>query len=233
MVQRGMVGATGNIYLGLHEFADMGFVLHFLRSQDVFYDIGANVGTYTVLAGKVRGATCHSFEPDPGTAAHLRDNLIANGIGSSTMVHETALGAENGLIGFTIGLDTVNRVAEAGEQQRIVPVRRLDDLVAEHGAPALIKMDVEGHEDAVFAGARSTLADPMLLAIEAETTSRFALDLLAEFGFFRCYYDPFTRQLSDTSNAWHDNNALFVRDYNQVRARVENAPAFNVFGLRI
>lgn len=170
MVQRGMVGATGNIYLGLHEFADMGFVLHFLRSQDVFYDIGANVGTYTVLAGKVRGATCHSFEPDPSTAAHLRDNLIANGIGSSTMVHETALGAENGLIGFTIGLDTVNRVAEAGEQQRIVPVRRLDDVVAEHGAPALIKMDVEGHEDAVFAGARSTLADPMLLAIEAETT---------------------------------------------------------------
>src|ERR1700683_536380 len=48
-VRRGMTGATGNIYVGLHEFADMLFVLHFLREDDLFLDIGANVGTYTVL----------------------------------------------------------------------------------------------------------------------------------------------------------------------------------------
>src|SRR5436305_706072 len=49
-VRRGMTGATGNIYVGLHEFVDMLFTLHFLRQEDLFLDIGSNIGSYTVLA---------------------------------------------------------------------------------------------------------------------------------------------------------------------------------------
>jgi hypothetical protein len=49
-VRRGMTGATGNVYAGLHEFADMMFLLHFLRERDLFRDIGANVGTSRLLA---------------------------------------------------------------------------------------------------------------------------------------------------------------------------------------
>jgi hypothetical protein len=41
---------SGNIYAGLHEFGDMAFVLHFLRAGDLFADVGANIGSYTVLA---------------------------------------------------------------------------------------------------------------------------------------------------------------------------------------
>jgi hypothetical protein len=51
LVESGMAGATGNVYAGLHEFEDMAFVLHALRSSSWFLDIGANVGSYTVLAG--------------------------------------------------------------------------------------------------------------------------------------------------------------------------------------
>ncbi len=40
IVRRGMTGATGNIYCGLHEFRDMSFVLHALRPGDVFVDVG-------------------------------------------------------------------------------------------------------------------------------------------------------------------------------------------------
>ena len=57
IIERGMVGATGNLYCGLHEIEDMEFVLHFLRSDDIFLDIGANVGTYTVLAAGVAGSS--------------------------------------------------------------------------------------------------------------------------------------------------------------------------------
>src|SRR5262249_8696404 len=64
VVQRGMMGATGNIYVGLIEFTDMMFLLHFLRRGDLFFDIGANVGTYTVLASGVCGAKTWAFEPD-------------------------------------------------------------------------------------------------------------------------------------------------------------------------
>jgi len=60
-VRKGMTGATGNIDCGLHEFADMAFVLHTLRAEDVFLDIGANVGTYSVLASDVCGARTIAF----------------------------------------------------------------------------------------------------------------------------------------------------------------------------
>jgi hypothetical protein len=70
-VQRGMTGATGNIYVGLDEFVDMMLPLHFLREGDLFLDIGANVGSYTVLASGVCRAKTLAFEPDPGTSRHL------------------------------------------------------------------------------------------------------------------------------------------------------------------
>ncbi|TAF74508.1 MAG: hypothetical protein EAZ53_08995 [Bacteroidetes bacterium] len=63
LVKKGMTGATGNLYFGLHEFEDMAFLLHFLRSEDVFFDIGANVGSYTVLASAQIGAYTFCFEP--------------------------------------------------------------------------------------------------------------------------------------------------------------------------
>jgi hypothetical protein len=50
--RRGMAGATGNWYCGLHEVEEMGFVLHFLREEDMFLDVGANVGSYTKGAMK-------------------------------------------------------------------------------------------------------------------------------------------------------------------------------------
>ncbi len=49
--QRGMTGATGNWYCGLHEVEEMAFVLHLLRVGEHFVDIGANIGSYTMLAG--------------------------------------------------------------------------------------------------------------------------------------------------------------------------------------
>jgi hypothetical protein len=60
-VRRGETGLTGNVYAGLHEFADMGYLLHVLRAQDTFIDGGANVGAYTILACVARGATGHAF----------------------------------------------------------------------------------------------------------------------------------------------------------------------------
>src|SRR5208337_4657605 len=47
LVKNGMTGATGNIYCGLHEFADLAFLLHLLRPGDLFVDVGANIGSYT------------------------------------------------------------------------------------------------------------------------------------------------------------------------------------------
>jgi len=65
LVRPGMTGATGNLYVGLHEFTDMAFVLHLLRSADLFVDVGANIGSYTVLAAAGAGATCRAIASEP------------------------------------------------------------------------------------------------------------------------------------------------------------------------
>ena len=143
-VKRGMTGATGNLYCGLHEFAEMGFLLHLLQPGDIFLDIGANVGSYTVLASRVCGADSIAFEPDAATASALRRNIAANGIQDRVRVEQHALGSRNGEIPFTVGLDTMNRVATADDRgAKIVEVRLLDDVPGADNA-VFAKLDVEG-----------------------------------------------------------------------------------------
>ena len=52
-----MTGATGNIYCGLHEFIELTFLLHLLRPNDLSLNIGANVGSYIILAARVLRST--------------------------------------------------------------------------------------------------------------------------------------------------------------------------------
>ncbi len=232
-VRRGMTGATGNIYAGLHEFADMGFLLHLLRAGDVFIDAGANVGSYTVLASGVCGAHTIAFEPDPQTATHLRRNLDVNGIEALVTIHERALGPEAGEVHFTIGRDTVNQVVLAkGADTRKVTQVRLDQALKDQN-PILMKMDLEGYEDAALRGAEDVLAKQSLKAIEVETVSEEASAILSRHGFERMYYDPFTRKLSREPQQIKASNALYIRDAEFVAARLGEAKAAHVLGTEI
>jgi precorrin-6B methylase 2 len=98
-----MTGATGNIYAGLHEFADMAFTLHFLRPDDLFLDIGANIGSYTLLASAVCKARTISFEPDPKTMTLLRRNIDLNGLHGRVVLEQTAVGAKKARLSSRLG----------------------------------------------------------------------------------------------------------------------------------
>ena len=170
LVRSGETGLTGNVYAGLHEFADMGYLLHVLRADDLFLDIGANVGSYTLLACAARGARGHAFEPIPSTFGRLVQNVRLNHLEARVQCHNLGLGEQEGTLLFTGNMDTVNHVVPAGEQQESaleVPVKRLDDLV-NLDAPTLMKIDVEGFETSVLAGALRTLADPKLHSVIME-----------------------------------------------------------------
>lgn len=105
---------------------------------------------------------------------------------------------------FTSQLDTVNHVLSAGEthtQSVEVPVRTFDEVVGT-AAPTLIKIDVEGYETEVLAGATRTLANPALHALILELNGsgqRYGFDEnglrqhLQELGFIACAYQPFAR----------------------------------------
>ncbi len=56
----------------------MSFVLHFLRNTDLFIDVGANLGAYSILASSVSGARTIAFEPVPHTFQLLKNNIALN-----------------------------------------------------------------------------------------------------------------------------------------------------------
>jgi FkbM family methyltransferase len=239
LVARGMHGATGNIYCGLLEFEDMAFVLHLLRRGDGFVDVGANVGAYTVLAAGVAGAQCVSIEPIPATFSHLIDNVGANGISERVSALNIGVGEANDVIRFTAGLDAINHVATSEDVNSTetieIPVKRLDDML-EGFSPVLIKIDVEGFETNVIAGADKTLRAPSLLGVIMELNGsggRYGFDetklhaAMLDYGFKSFTYSPFERRLLplDGRNAG-SGNTLYLRNVGEIAARLSSAPRF-------
>lgn len=214
----------------------MAFVLHLLRPGDHFVDVGANVGSYTILAAGAVRARVTAVEPIPETFAKLERNVSLNALGTLVSCHRMGLSDSEGNLRFTSTLDTVNHVVADGESGSgiDVPVMRLDELVAGR-APVLMKIDVEGHELAVLRGGRKTLSNPRLLAVIMETNgsgARYGVSddqLRAEmrqFGFEPCDYDPFLRCLVDVMRP--SPNTVFVRNREQVQRRVREAPRFRL-----
>jgi FkbM family methyltransferase len=229
VARNGMTGATGNVYCGLHEYADMSFVLHLLRPGDLFVDVGANIGSYTVLASGVCGARTLAIEPNRETVRNLERNIAANGLEDHVDLKVTAVGEKAGTIAFTTGLDTMNRVAVAGDRDvQTVPLARLDDLL-DGCAAMLIKMDVEGFETPALRGAEGTLSSPSLIAVMLETVDDDAHAQLARHGFEKFGYDPRIRKLVDPTFAT-GSNFLFVKDRANVEERVASAPRRKVSG---
>lgn len=234
--KRGETGATGNWYCGLHEVEEMAFVLHVLRPGEHFLDVGANIGSYTVLAAAGAHARVTAVEPIPETFEKLQLNVLLNRLESRVRTCPLGLSDRSGILRFSALLDTVNHVLATDESVPgvDVSVTRLDDLVGED-CPHVIKIDVEGHEFAVLQGASNTLSNDRLMAVVMETNGsgqRFGrsnadlFDVMRDHGFAPCRYDPFKRRLDSVKKG--AANTLFVRKAAEVSERLRSAPRFRV-----
>lgn len=247
IVERGMVGATGNLYFGLHEFEDMAFLLHFLRDDDLFIDIGANIGSYTILAAAVSGSSVVAFEPVPTTYERLLANIQVNSDLRVTALNE-GLGARSGQLQFSSNLDAENHVIPIdsfsnANESIIVKVNTLDET-AKGLMPRMIKIDVEGFETEVIRGGLNTFSSPSLLAVLIELNglgSRYGFsedDIRKYFldqNFFPYQYDPFSRTLSPIGCTKGNiyGNTLYIREIDCVQKRVIEGIPFQILGQQI
>lgn len=139
-------------------------------SDHVFWDVGANTGTYgSYVLAKSDETSVVAFEPEPKNAEQLRKNLELNGDPERWQVEEIALSDENA----TANLDVQAAKRGAGghelsERGIEVPTRRGVDLVENQGLPApdSVKIDVEGAELLVTRGMADLLKDVELLLCE-------------------------------------------------------------------
>jgi FkbM family methyltransferase len=151
----------------------------FFVSDEVFWDIGAHVGSNSVHAGTDRRvASVHAFECSPVTLDVLQFNRALNG--NSFEIHPFAITDHSGeMMPFLASRDESSKASLEPLPSEVlasafstvsVESMSVDDIVATSVAPSptVMKVDVEGHELKVFSGAARTLADERLKAVVFE-----------------------------------------------------------------
>lgn len=137
-----------------------------VKSGDVFYDIGANVGFFTVISARIVGQTGHVyvFEPVSENAQLIERNVYANGFENVT-IFKQAVSRASGIgelqLAHYPGGASLASVAPPPDIRGTIPVElvAIDDLLAEHRAapPNFVKIDVEGAELEVLHGMEQTI----------------------------------------------------------------------------
>lgn len=172
-------------------------LLHHVRPDDVFYDVGANVGTYTCLVGSaLTGGEVVAFEPYPPNAERLRENVARNDVDATVL--PIALSAGSGEARLSV-VDTTNPGTQEStldtddrERNRTVttvpvPVERGDAVVRERdlAPPTVVKIDAEGAAPAVIDGFEGTLERDgcRLLCVEPHGNRAEIEESLGELGF--------------------------------------------------
>lgn len=242
-VRRGDHGMTQNVYCGLQDFRDMAFLILTLREKDTFVDVGANVGSYALLAAGVANSRVVALEPLRRAFDRLIFNVRINNLENRILAMNCGAGEAKGRLRFTDRFDACNRVCTEidGDDGTEVDVIALDELSLEP-PPFMLKIDTEGFELAVLRGSTNLLTQPSLKAILLETNGsgkRYGFSdlelwkLLAHADFRPYLFNPHGRNLCERDTPARVGNTLFLRDREIVQERIHSHKRFIIHGIEI
>ena len=220
-------------FFGHYEERVTDLMLRTVRPGQLWLDIGANIGVFTVLLGKGvgPGGGVHAFEPNPAMAHHLGLSLQRNAL-DHVVLHPCALGATRGRAPLYLPRTADEADGGSGRgsllaQQDIhdgvsisVPVSTLDEELDAETRPIFgMKIDVEGYESAVLDGAPRLLGDRPPRIIFSEVTHRpqallHPAQLVAKFislGYLPFRTEPFQPYHPGQSlDRFRDANMVFI-----------------------
>ena len=166
-----------------------------LAKADTFVDVGANVGAYSILMSSLDCITSvHAFEPSPRTSEELAVNVALNEQAHKVTLHNTALSdtesnARFGIVGDYSGansvVDTSIHARDKFATEVTICCTPLDSVLAFRDRTISLKIDVEGHERAVLAGARDLLTGNRgILQIESyDSWASELVEVLESYGY--------------------------------------------------
>jgi FkbM family methyltransferase len=186
----------------------------------VVFDVGANVGYFSLVAGLKVGPTgaVHAFEPTPGLSARIRENAALNGIANIT-VNSVAISDHDGAAFLSLQEDSEgNSLVRNGTSRAVsVPCLTLDSYMVVTGLARVdvMKIDCEGSEARVIRGASRLLDGP------------FAPVLLIEFNaaMLNAQGSSLSELATDLEHHGYSCRAL-------ERLTSTNPPVYNVIGIK-
>jgi FkbM family methyltransferase len=157
-------GAGPNAYwVGTYEVRRMRAFRNAIMSGAVIYDVGANVGIYSLVASRAAGPAgmVYSFEPLPRNLAYLRRHVAINNLQNCQIV-EKAVCDRQGTLAFATVAFSASMAHLSPDGEVLVPSTTLDACVygeARLRPPNILKIDVEGAEMGVLRGAAHTITE--------------------------------------------------------------------------
>jgi FkbM family methyltransferase len=194
------------------------------KTSPVFVDVGANIGLHSLRAHKY-GAKMYCFEPDPDTFDILNINMQINGAFTSELF-QMACGNQSGTVQFDrsdisagmshIAYDTTSNDNSSNRLE--VKIDTLDNMLSNVNEVSLIKIDVEGAEEQVIAGARSILSRSKDITLIMEyhvrpTLTEIIVELINNLGFkaylFRYGQSPIELNVEHASD-WQSGDIVLT-----------------------
>ena len=223
-----------NQFLGLDEVEQfqLGFYSQFIKSGDLVFDVGANVGSRSKLFLNI-GAKVVAFEPQPELCEHLTQHLRLH---KRFTIMPTALGSNLSVVKLKISdahvLSSMSnrwiksttqsgRFASYNWNKSIdVKVDTLDNMLTKFGVPRFVKIDVEGYELEVLQGL-SRPVKHLSLEFTSEDVDNFkkCLRRINEIGKYIFQFSE-GETLKMSFNHWMDGEALV----NSLESKIERQP---------
>jgi FkbM family methyltransferase len=219
--QKGDAGVVANIYFKLYDYEDSMFLIKHLSQNELFVDIGANVGHFSLLAAGVSKANVIAFEPIPKTFLKFNRNIELNNLSKRINSFNYGVGNEDTFLNFTTNRDVMNKVIfKYDENSTSIKVVKLDDFLINEN-PTFLKIDVEGFEYNVLSGGFKILSKKSLKYIIIELNSsgkeygysnEDIFNILINFNFIPIEYDV-ELNLMKKINTYNKNkfNTIFVK----------------------
>lgn len=203
---------------GLYNYNNMNLLKCVLKEGGVFFDVGANIGSYSLIASEQEKAQVYAFEPHPVTCDFLQGNIQLNNR-KNVRIFNIALGSEEGEIFLTNnpGCATNYRVKQ---DENAIPVRcrRVDSVCHENQVvPNIVKIDVEGFEEDVLAGFGDIFGKVDLFIIELNGLSNIRstgeesiYELFMKHNFLGPFYFDFDSQFFSRERSTNQEDSIFM-----------------------
>lgn len=202
--QKSLYGALV-LYTKLPEYGEMMMLLRVLKEDDIFIDVGANIGVYSLLAAsKINRGRIFAFEPSMHSLPRLYENISINNLTNIIQVSESIVSDRVGFEYFEINnMPDYNHMSYLNKNKGAIkiPSVTLDHFIAEKRLSRIkaIKIDVEGVELLVLRGLQKSLAarkvDILIVEITEWASERFGYSkeqvykYLEDYGFKLYYFD--------------------------------------------
>jgi FkbM family methyltransferase len=225
------------IYTRFPEYHDMNFIYNLVKTDDIFFDVGANIGTYSLLAAsKITNGKIYAFEPVLLNIDKLSQNIKLNNFDNRIEIIEKVVTDSNGIEPFvSCEITEISHISHLNgfkeEKHLMLPSVKLDTFAKENGVSYVetLKIDVEGAEYKVLEGFNEYLTEGNVgvLLIELSPKAKF-------FGIEPTKVFTFLIQRNYNLYTFNRSNRLDLMDVDTFRlSRTKNNNKVKLVNLKI